>query len=81
MLRCQTCGSRNATWEWCTHCANPNPFAWFKRLRVVAVLVVCGFAVLLALLAHQRTQSLALSAYESASRTSSDMYLARRAGF
>jgi len=81
MLRCQTCGSRNAMWEWCTHCANPNPFAWFKRLRLVAVLIVCGFAVLLVFLAHQRTQTLALSAHEPASRTASDLHLARRSGF
>lgn len=54
MLRCQTCGSREAMWEWCPRCGNPNPFAWFKRLRAIAVMLTFGVAVFLSVLAYQR---------------------------
>ena len=60
MLRCQTCGSRSALWEWCRRCGNPNPFAWFRMFRFIVVMMVFGAAMYLALLAYQRTQSLAL---------------------
>jgi hypothetical protein len=60
MLRCQTCGSRSALWQWCRRCGNPNPFAWFRIFRFIVVMMVFGVAMYLALLAYQRTQSLAL---------------------
>ena len=60
MLRCQTCGSRSALWQWCRRCGNPNPFAWFRIFRFIVVMMVFGAAMYLALLAYQRTQSLAL---------------------
>jgi hypothetical protein len=60
MLRCQTCGSRQAMREWCRRCRNPNPFAGFRRLRTIAVVLVAGVAMVLALLAYQRTKALGL---------------------
>ena len=65
MLRCQTCGSRQARREWCCRCRNPNPFAGFRRLRTIAVVLVAGVAMFLALLAYQRTQALGLAPQES----------------
>lgn len=58
MLRCQSCGSRAAAWEWCSRCGNPDPFARFRRARLVAVLLILVAALFLALLAHQKTRSL-----------------------
>jgi hypothetical protein len=65
MLRCQTCGSRQARREWCWRCRNPNPFARFRRLRTIAVVLVVGVAMFLALLAYQRTEALGLAPQES----------------
>jgi hypothetical protein len=65
MLRCQTCGSRQARREWCCRCRNPNPFAGFRRLLTIAVVLVAGVAMFLALLAYQRTQALGLAPQES----------------
>lgn len=65
MLRCQTCGSREARREWCCWCCNPDPFARFRRLRTIAVVLVAGVAMFLALLAYQRTQALGLAPRES----------------
>lgn len=81
MLRCQTCGCRNAVWEWCSRCGNPNPFVWFKRFRAIAVMVVLGFALFLVLLAYQRTQSLDASVREFAGEAPRPRYLVRYGGF
>jgi hypothetical protein len=80
MLRCQTCGSRKAVWEWCSRCGDPNPFAWFKRFRAIAVMLVLGVAAFLALLAYQRTQSPGWPDQDSGGSASRDIYPVRRAG-
>jgi hypothetical protein len=80
MLRCQTCGSREAKWEWCSRCGNPNPFSWFKKFRAIAVLLVLGGALFLALLAYQHTQSLDLSVQEFRGGPWSNAGSFRRAG-
>lgn len=81
MLRCQTCGSRHAMREWCSRCGDPNPFAWFKRLRAIGVMLVVGAAVFLAVLAYQRTHSVEWSEQQFGSDASRRIVFVRRAGF
>ena len=80
MLRCQTCGSRNAVWEWCSRCGDPNPFARFKKLRAIGVFLALAIAVVLALIAHQRMRSLDLSVQAVRMDAGESIYFARRAG-
>lgn len=80
MLRCQTCGSRYAMWEWCSRCGNPNPFAWFKRLRAIVVMLTLGLAIFLAVLAYQRTHSVDLSEQVSGAGAPRNVFFVRRAG-
>jgi len=79
MLRCQTCGSRQARREWCWRCRNPNPFARLRRLRTIAVVLVAGVAMFLALRAYHRTQALGLAPREFRG-VSQGIYLARHEG-
>lgn len=81
MLRCQTCGSRHAMWEWCSRCGDPDPFAWFKRLRAIAVVLTLGVAVFLSFLAYQHTHSVDLSEQDFRSDASHRFLFVRRAGF
>ena len=81
MLRCQTCGCRSAAWEWCSRCGNTNPFAWFKRFRVIAVMLALGCSLFLALLAYQRTQFLDASVREFTGEAARPKYLVRYGGF
>lgn len=67
-------------WEWCSRCGNPDPFARFKRFRIFAVATVFAFSLLLALLAHERNQSLDASAREFGRRMPHPLYLVLRAG-
>lgn len=67
-------------WEWCSRCGNPNPYAWFKRLRLTGVMLVLGVAVLLAFLAYQRTNSLGLAEQEFRDGASRGVLFVRRAG-
>ena len=67
-------------WEWCSRCGDPNPFAWFKRLRAFAVMLTLGFAVFLAVLAYQRTHSLDVSVQEYGAGSPQPVLFVRHAG-
>lgn len=66
--------------EWCSKCGNPDPFAWFRRFRAIAVVSLFAVSLLLSLLANERNKSLEGSVRESGRSKPLKFQLVRHAG-